>query len=527
MDLPCGENILYLMEEDINSFLNSDMENTSIDLDKIYQNDEEYPIINRYNLITLEADPLLSEAQITEGSAMFDAFDICIPNSTYISKKFKLIESDGTILRTVTDKSNQSQNLCKTNSLFPKTDTLKTVTLLTIEMKVDGQCAAAIFKDTEGNQIFSPQNVQLPDNYVQSENVQKIKTVNQVPICSELDITLPQIVTALGAKIHLCPLKCNKAYLHVAEAKLHILKHIQIKPYKCNQRGCSWQFYTASKLARHKETHSNNRNFICDISGCKKTFSTIYNLNDHKRRHSKPATLPCSVNGCNLLFQNEKQRRAHYKAHDNRDAPFHCSIGKCTKSFFTKSILDAHSRSCTQKGLENVCKYPNCGKAFATPYRLREHIRIHTGVKPYKCQFENCTWSFTTASRLKRHQSTHIPERKFHCTMGNCNKSFLRSEHLKDHTLTHIEKKMFELEGKSAMLAQMKKNSSGKKEQMDVQQGEVDSKANNHADILLKQAIRSLEVPSDAILGNGLVANKKRVSVEDEKFSTVNLRDLD
>lgn len=286
---------------------------------------------------------------------------------------------------------------------------------------------------------------------------------------------------------------------------------------------------------------------MCNISGCKKAFSTIYNLNDHKRRHTKPAILPCSVKNCNLLFQNEKQRRAHYKTHNNSEAPFHCSIGKCSKYFFTKSVLDAHSHSCTQKGLENVCKYPNCGKAFATPYRLREHIRIHTGVKPYKCQFDNCTWSFTTASRLKRHQSTHIPERKFHCTMGNCNKSFLRSEHLKDHTLTHIEKRIFELEGnyitfilifsykgikihtfskiigKSVVLAQMKKNNSGKRELQ-----EEDSKTNNsHADVLLKQAIRSLEVPSDVILGSGLVANTPHAATDNEKFSTVNLRDLD
>lgn len=85
-----------------------------------------------------------------------------------------------------------------------------------------------------------------------------------------------------------------------------------------------------------------------------------------------------------------------------------------------------------------------------------------------------------------------------------------------------------EIVGKSAVLAQMKKNTSGKKEQVDVQQEETDTKTNiSLADVLLKQAIRSLEVPSDVILANGLVANKPRAATENEKFSTVNLRDLD
>lgn len=161
MELPCGENILCLMEEDINSLLNNDVENTSVDLDKLFQNDEEYPTINRYNLITLEADPLLSEVQITEGNAMFEAFDICIPSSVYIPKKLKLLEADGTILKAVTNKTNHSQNSCKPSSPFSKTDILKTVILHTIEMKFDGHCASVIFKDVEGNQIFSSQSMQV------------------------------------------------------------------------------------------------------------------------------------------------------------------------------------------------------------------------------------------------------------------------------------------------------------------------------------------------------------------------------
>lgn len=262
-----------------------------------------------------------------------------------------------------------------------------------------------------------------------------------------MDFTLPQFITNLGSKIYLCPLHCNKAFLHIADAKLHTLKHMQVKPYKCNVPNCPWEFYTHCKLVRHKETHLKTRNFICDGENCNKAFSTIYNLNEHKKKHSQPAILPCLVAGCSSLFQNDKQRRVHYKSHDPSEAPFHCHNGKCTRSFFIKAVLDSHLRSCLQKETQIICKFPNCGKEFKSPCRLREHIRQHTGAKPYQCKYENCTRSFATASKLKRHHSVHIGDRKFHCTIGDCTKSFLRSEHLKDHTLTHIEKKTLETEG--------------------------------------------------------------------------------
>lgn len=49
----------------------------------------------------------------------------------------------------------------------------------------------------------------------------------------------------------------------------------------------------------------------------------------------------------------------------------------------------------------------------------------------------------------------------------------------------------------------------------------------NNADALLEQAIQSLGVPSDMILGTGLIPDEPLALLENENFSTVNLRDLD
>ncbi|KAJ8973281.1 hypothetical protein NQ317_019547 [Molorchus minor] len=349
-----------------------------------------------------------------------------------------------------------------------------------IEISFSKNTTSVIFKNAEGQLIFPTHYIQL-----QRVQVQKLLRISQVQICKGLEQTIPQILTNLSAKIHLCPLKCTKAFLHIADAKIHTLKHMQVKPFKCDKPNCLWQFYTASRLTRHKETHKKKKDFICNINNCKKAFSTVYNLNEHKKKHNKPATLPCLVKECNAMFQNDYQRRLHYKIHDPKDAPFPCTNIKCTKSFFSQPLLDYHYRSCVQRESDIICPEPNCKKICASPYRLQEHMRQHTGVKPYQCSYKNCTWRFSTASKLKRHQIIHTRDRKFHCTIGDCKKSFFRSEHLKEHTLTHIEKKTFETE-----------------------------------------AIQSLGVPSD-VMGNNLVQDDDIVLLDDEKFSTVNLRDLD
>lgn len=53
------------------------------------------------------------------------------------------------------------------------------------------------------------------------------------------------------------------------------------------------------------------------------------------------------------------------------------------------------------------------------------------------------------------------------------------------------------------------------------------SSCSHNADVLLEQAIQSLGVPSDMILGTGLLPDEPLTLLGNENFSTVNLRDLD
>lgn len=223
---------------------------------------------------------------------------------------------------------------------------------------------------------------------------------------------------------------CSKVFARGINLESHMNLHKSNGGFQCSH--CKRRFYRQMDLKTHERSHGNHHKHFLRCKICRKCFDSASRLANHMISHTNERPHKCHM--CDKRYKRESDLRKHINIKHCGQPPYKCTV--CDEKFRIKRDCEYHQAfHDVSSGPGPGPMHDKCGETFS---RRDEPggshvIATHCAERSFKCRL--CGFSSVNQFLLEKHEKLHDPARHHKCDV--CDYRFSRKAELIAHKRTH------------------------------------------------------------------------------------------